>query len=312
MLTRIFKNSIVALCFVASAGAATDACGAPQSQDTYVFKQNYTPGKEYNILFSQLLDLKYDVVHRGRAIDEASISVSSQIKGKVTILETRDGVPAAERISIDKSAGLVVKANRKEPSVERSPFAGRTVTVERDKDGGLRCDFEEGVHDRKAERLMRDWIDRDEDYYPNHPVRIGDKWDIAPKIQKRLDSMGEHLGEQDEMLANCTLKSVREIKGRNIAEIELVLAGVNKLAGGIHMEMQATGTIMVDLATGRVCRADLTGTVHASGYRDVGDTTVSATGDGTIEMHQLSVPVTAATKTAHSAAKSGASASVHN
>ncbi len=79
--------------------------------------------------------------------------------------------------------------------------------------------------------------------------------------------------------------------------------------------MQATGTAMIDVATGRVCRADITGSVHTSGYRDIGDTTITCNGDGTIEMHQISVPVSAgaAAKDAHAATpKSGASASVRN
>ncbi|MCU1272950.1 MAG: hypothetical protein JWO48_381, partial [Bryobacterales bacterium] len=291
MANRVSFAALAALGLVTALGPAAAAFAAPDSQAQYFFKQQYTVGREYNVLFSDSIDIKYDVINRGRAIDEASISVSSQIKGKITILETENGVPTSERIAFDKSSGVVVKANRKEPDMQRAQVAGRTVTVHRDKDGTPRCDFEEGVRDKKSEKLMRDWIDRDEDFYPSHPVRIGDKWDIAPKLKKRLRSMGEHLGEQEETLANCTLKSVQEIKGHEIAEIEVVLASVNKLPGGIHVDMQATGTVKIDLDTGRVCRADLTGTVHASGYRDVGGTTISATGDGTLEMHQLSVPV---------------------
>src|SRR5947209_19783718 len=106
MITRILNLALPGLCIIACLTSPRSALGAPQSgpqaaaqsapqspQVTYVFKQNYTPGKEYTILFSDLVDLKYDILHRGRAIDEASVMVSRQIKGKVTIVEVKDGLP---------------------------------------------------------------------------------------------------------------------------------------------------------------------------------------------------------------------------
>jgi len=60
------------------------------------------------------------------------------------------------------------------------------------------------------------------------------------------------------------------------------------------------GTASVDLASGRIVRADVAGDVHASGSgdfttRDGRVVNVSALGDGRVEVHQLCVPASEVT-----------------
>jgi hypothetical protein len=274
------------LAWIFAIAATTAAGGQPQQ---YVFKKNYVQGKEYTVLLSEQTDLSYEVVVRGHTIDHHSLSQSSQNKGKVTIQQTRDGVPITERVEFDSSCGFVTRKDKGEPTVKHTRVAGKTVTVSRDDDGSVHCDVEGSDNDPRLTQLFKNWLGRDDEVYPDRPVRVGDKWDITEKIKSRLET----LGQSDEVLANCTLKRVREIKGGQIAELEITLATLSKLYGNIYVQMQGNGTALVDLTTGRVCRIDISGTLHACGSRDVGSATVAATGDGTMEIHQVSAPAAA-------------------
>lgn len=248
----------------------------------YVFKQNYRDGQEYTVLFGQSSDLTFTTYARGRAVDERSNSVVVQDKGTLTILETKDGVPVAERVEFDPSCGAVTRVNRGEPKINPSALAGRTVTVRRGKDGTPVTDLE-GAKDSALRKVFRDWLSRDSDYYPDHPVQIGEKWDVSAKVKSRLAVMGE----RQQLIFTCTLKDVRTVKGHRLAELTLNMAAIDQMKNGINLEVQGDGRALIDLDTGRVGRVDVTGTMHASG--SAGDR-VNGSGDGTVEVHQLCLP----------------------
>ena len=272
-----FTATVVVLSCLSSAAA---------DEQTYEFKQNYRAGQEFNVLFSQSTQIKGKYYAQGQCVDTFQSVDADQEKGKLTILQTADGEPTAETIALDPACGRFTQQSGEKPKQTNTRFAGKSITVRRDPTGAILCEVD-GQQDFKLGQELRGWLDRDSSLYPDHPVRIKEKWDLSKKLAEKL-----HIGKDQQLLAFCQLKSVRTLKGRQFAELAISSAGMWSMERNgmvIHIETQMEGTAWVDLATGRVAKADLAGDVHASGGGDRGAVHVSAVGEGRMEYHQLCV-----------------------
>ena len=164
--------------------------------------------------------------------------------------------------------------------------------IRRSRSGVALTDFS-GASDKKIARQFQAWLDRDTDFYPDHPVRLKEKWEVSKKLKKNLPFASEQ-----QILAFCQLKKVKTIHGRQIAEIGVSVALMGTANQIVHVEVNLEGTAHVDLASGRVTRMDLSGDVQATGTgninaRDGKNVKATASGDGRMEFHQLCIPAPA-------------------
>ena len=268
-------------------------------QQTYVFRQRYVEGQSYNCLYSVNYNLDFERSYRGTVVDQAKMVDAIQQKGIITILQTADGIPILQRIAVDKSSGEFYQFSGQTPSQEYVKLAGKTVDVTR-QPGDFTTFKVDGYDDPRARSELTMWLGRDDDLYPDHPVKLKEKWDLSR-------SMGHAflLGDDQQTIAFGKLVAVKTIYGRPFAQVVVSMAVVGTLrkAKNIHMELQTEGTAMVDLQSGRVARLDLKGEIEASGPVQVGmvgggTATVNSVGTGKIEVHEISVAVQPKTATA--------------
>jgi hypothetical protein len=273
--------------------------GWAEDQKTYTFRERYDEGQSFNCLYSISLNMSFERSYRGTVIDRARLVDAAQQKGVVTILETADGTPILQRIAVDKSSGEFYQFSGETPSQDRVKLAGKTVDVTR-QPGDFTTFRVNGNYDPRTQDEILMWLGRDDDLYPNHPVRLREKWDI-----RRAMGHQRILSDDQQTIAYAKLAAVRMIHGRPFAQLVVSMAVVGSLkkAKNIHMEMQVEGTAMVDLESGRVARMDLAGDIGGSGPIQVaipgrGATTINSVGTGKIEIHQISVAVQPRTVTA--------------
>lgn len=254
---------------------------------TYEFRQNYREGQEFNILFSQSVEVKAKLYAHGTAVENFESVDAVQEKGVLKVLRTSEGVPMAEEVTLDPSCGEFHQQTGRPPTQTITSIAGKKVSVQRDPTGGIYVEVN-GNRDPKLATQLHDWLDRDVNLYPDHPVRVREKWDLSRKFAHVVNA-----ARNQELVAFCQLQSVKNMKGREFAELHVSCAMTGTLMGSMQTETQVEGTAWVDLATGRVAKLDLAGDVHVSGTTavtlDRQPTSANAIGDGKFEYHQLCV-----------------------
>ena len=267
---------------------AASPCVLADDSATYEFREKYREGQQFNVLFSQSMQLKARLYASGTLVSTLESVEAAQDKGQMTVLKIADGAPVAEQIVLDPSCGEFSQRSGQAPKQVYSRYAGKTVTVRRDGSGGVAVDVE-GDNDPRLASQLRGWLERDSNLYPDHPVRLKEKWDLSKKLAQVLNA--RH-GEQ--VSGFCRLQSVKSIKGREFAELRISAAMMGTVFGTMQVQTQAEGSAWVDLATGRVAKMDLAGDVSVSGLggvrlRDGRYIRTSAVGDGKFEYHELCV-----------------------
>lgn len=254
---------------------------------TYEFRQNYREGQEFNILFSQSVQVKAKLYAHGSAVQTFESVDAIQEKGLLKVRRTVEGVPVSEEVVLDPSCGEFHQQTGRPPTQTYTINAGKKVTVERDPTGNIYVEVN-GNRDPKLAAQLHDWLDRDVNLYPDRPVHVHEKWDLSRKFGRVVNA-----SRNQELVAFCQLKSVKNLKGREFAELQVSCAMTASLAGSMQTESQVEGIAWVDLATGRVAKLDLSGDVHVTGTSVVSldgrPTTATAIGDGKFEYHQLCV-----------------------
>jgi hypothetical protein len=262
---------------------------ASADEATYEFKRHYREGQAYNVLFNENFEMVFEDNYQGRSLGHAKLVDSLQDKGRLTIEKTEDGYPVVEKIEIDKASGEFSQFSGENPKQENDKLAGKTVTVERGANGHVSCEVD-GVQNPKFALILKTWLNRDEEIYPDHPVKLSDRWELSRKIGHMID-----LADDQEVNAFGTLKTIRISKGRPFAEVGISYAMVGSFREhkDLHFEMQMEGSAWVDLSTGRIATLDLAGEIHANGTIDVqtrgGAAKINANGTGPIEFHQRSI-----------------------
>lgn len=266
-------------------------CGQVRAdQPTYEFKQDYRDGQQFNVLFSQNMDVSCRASYRGRYITTYRIVDAMQEKGLLTIVQTNGGSPVAERIDFDPAGGHFSQRTGEPPKQEYTKFAGKTVIVRRDHNGFVTCEVN-GDEDPHLARSLKHWLERDEEIYPDHPVRVNEKWDLTAKLMQTV-----HIADDQQGLAFGRLLAVKTIKGRQFAQLltSIGMVGNDRSNKSLHLEIQMEGTAWVDLATGRIAKLDLAGDVRTTGtipvpLRNGQVVSVDANGSGKVEYHQLCI-----------------------
>ena len=282
------KRSVVSALGVAVFCVICNAYASAADPAVVEFKQNYHEGDRFDVLFSQNLEITYRGIYNGRVYNTIKRVEAGQDKGLLTILETHDGVPSAERIDLDPASGEFTQHTGHAPRQINTRLAGKSVIVRRDPDGGrIACEVD-GLDDPSVARILHNWLDRDTMIYPPHPVRLKEKWDLSQKLARAM-----RLAEDQQVFAFCKLVAVENRNGRQYAKLLLSsgFVGTDLRYPSVHLEAQLEGPAWVELATGRIAKMDLTGEMHASGTIPVQVNgrmyEVNAEGTGKAEWHQI-------------------------
>lgn len=259
-------------------------------EPTYEFRQNYHDGQSFKVLFSESVQLDLQRIYRGQVVDKLRIVDAIQQKGIVRVLETLEGVPVSQRIEVDRSSGEFFQATGQPASQEYTKLAGKTIQVERGAGGSTLYKIDGDDASQRAPGLSA-WLSRDTEIYPDHPVRLKERWDLSKKVGYLRAIDGD-----ETVAAFGTLKSIKTLHDRPFAEVIVSIAveGPLRKQKAIHLEVQLEGPALVDLVTGRIAKMDLTGEVHCAGAGDValqngGSAQLNFAGGGSIEYHQISV-----------------------
>ena len=253
----------------------------------YEFRQNYRDGQEFNILFSQSVQVKAKLHAHGTVVQTFESVDATQDKGVLKVMHTADGVPTVEEVTLDPSCGEFHQQTGQPPRQSFTTMAGKKVTVQREPTGDIYVEVN-GSRDSKLSSQLHNWLDRDANLYPDRPVRVKDKWDLSRKFGRVLNAT-----RGQEITAFCQLRSVTSVKGREFAELVVSCAMTGTLMGSMQTQTQMEGKAWVDLATGRVAKLDMAGEVSVSGTMVVNlagsNTPANVIGSGRFEYHQLCV-----------------------
>ncbi len=264
----------------------------------YEFKQHLNDGQECAFLLSDSFTMSAELKVNGEVVNRVMRDEATQSKGRIKVLQSNNGVPNAEEVEIDKTSGWISQKNGEPVKQQAFLLSGKTVAVRRDPFGGVSCEVD-GARDPKVTRVLRSWFNRDTDFYPDHPVRIGDKWEVSAKLHRRLGT----LTVDDQIIAVSQLVSVhRSAHGHMLARLNVSTAMMSKGKDGMLIDGTLDGQAQIDLGSGRVLRFDMAGTLEVSGMMDVinrgGQHHIAAvTGDGKIEAHQLCRPLSSVATT---------------
>ena len=284
MVRRTLVVLIVALLSSTARGAADDTL--------YEFKQHLKDGQECAFLLSDSFTMSAELKANGIVLNRVMRDEATQSKGRIKVLQSENGAPTAEEVEIDKTSGWISQKNGEPVKQQAFLLSGKTVTVRRDPFGGVSCEVD-GARDPKVTRVLRAWFNRDTDFYPDHPVRVGDKWEVSSKLHRHLGT----LTVDDRMVAVSQLVSVhRSAHGHLLARVNVSSAMISQDKSGMLVDGTLEGQVQIDLGSGRVLRFDLAGALAVSGTMDVIDRNgqhhlCAISGDGKIEAHQLCKPL---------------------
>jgi hypothetical protein len=248
-------------------------------------KLNAHVGDRWDFDVTQKSSSKSEVTVGGqpRTVEQA---LSSRRKGTLEVLAVKDGQQVTVKVTFDKDSVTIVNAGE-----QPFPLAGKTITVRRDQAGKFTSDAE-GIDAAITQEVGR-VVDPDTSLYPSHGVAVGEEWpaDTAALAQQFQLAAG------DQISMKCKLLAISKVGGRPAADI-FAAGSVSKNEQGIITHIDLSGVTQVDLATGQTLQSDIMGKIGIKGSRDMQGpngqpVTVSATGEGTLEVHQSAHPAEA-------------------
>lgn len=159
----------------------------------------------------------------------------------VTVLAEHDGSAVREKAYFDPNSSDTSGASNDKTAC---PFAGRTIFLARHDDGTITHSFQGTAGDDDISQLDS-IIVPDEDFFPDHPVSVGDVWDNSAKYGAELG-----LGADDRAISKCRLDWVKTIDGRNVAQISDSVGAIYHEDGNVEEDMGFSLTMLVDVDKG--------------------------------------------------------------
>jgi hypothetical protein len=200
----------------------------------------------------------------------------------LTILAVTDGSATEMRVHVDPSS----RDTEIDSSGVKNPdnnFAGKTVILRRLLDGSVANDFT-GQADPVDLDNLNAYLNPDADCYPDHPIAVGEVWDVSAKMSRHAD-----LGAADQLLAQCRLDSVDVVDGRQMANVSCSCGEIFQEDGNVEEDVQWSGTMQVDIGTGQIVYSDSKGT---SAYSTPATESTRITGGSTFHYIDKVIPAT--------------------
>lgn len=257
--------------------------GEVWAADKVELKPDLKPGMTWSFEQTQEMTSNNKATFNG-VTQPFNTSGQSKRSGKTQVLAVgANGEPTSLRVTFDDNLDSTQEmANQK----QTMPFAysGKTVTINRGPDGNVTNDFQ-GQVDPASEAELNNMLEGFRAILPKQPVDVGEEWKADDEL---LAKMMQLKGPEDRAGATMKLLGMKQVDGRDTAEVKLSTAVQGK-QGGIGVEMIMQGTVLIDTATGHVVANDLKGTTTTKGSAsqtapDGTPMQYQVEGDGTISM----------------------------
>ena len=231
-------------------------------------KPNQRAGDEYRFDQNMVMQLNLSVTANGQQ-QQVVQNIGQNRAGTVKVISSQDGEPIKATITFEPNSGGFMEMGQ---GKQDQPFAlaGKTVTVTRQADGSY---TPEGNLPPEAVAEIANYVKIDAGMFPKHPVSPGDSWDVAPEEFAQAMQMGPSA----KGAAKGKLVSVENIGGRQVANIDLTLNISGEQQGAGQMTIQLTGTVKMDVASGRTVGGTLAGPMTIAGQPQPG---MDLKGDG--------------------------------
>ena len=235
------RNGFVALAALLAIGAGGE---------TYTIHENVHIGQKIPVVWESTTHEKHTVKVNGQQTESVDTQTTQHFKATITVLAVKDGSATQMRVEVDPSSYDIVKDGDTPEKKTASPLAGKTVTVTRQADESVSNDFK-GPDVPDDMDLVEQCLNPDQDYFPNHPVAVGDVWDASD-----LQAKHSGLGPNDALIAKCRLDSVKDVNGKKIGQITCNGAIVRRMEPGNEEDIEQTMTLQVDMAASQIIGAD--------------------------------------------------------
>jgi hypothetical protein len=268
------------ICLLLTIAFAVAICRTALAQDKYTFHENLHVGMRIPV--SLVYECKSKSTSTMNGIPTVS-DTTTRLDWKMTmiVLAVKDGSSMRAQVDIDPGSSDTNTVAGQSSKKTACPFAGKTITITRNPDESFTNDFSGTADDNDLDQLNNS-ISPDEDYYPDHPVAVGDTWDVSANLAKH-----SQLGPGDQLLSQCRLDWVKIVNGKPMAQISNSLAIVYHEPGHVEEDFEATGTVIVDLTTQMIVKGDQTAT---SKYKTPPNEPFQITGGTEITFHDELLP----------------------
>ena len=259
------------------------------AQQTCELKLHVVPGQKWSFDATSAIKQKGEVTTNGQPAQEINSAANQHRKGTLEVLAVEDGKPSAMRVSFDADSSS--SGNLGGQPVPTFSLAGKTVTLRRGEGGTTTNDLAEAPDDQTLQELNH-MIDPDTSVFPGHAVTIDDQWDAnTANLAKQFQ-----LGPDDTVSMKCKLLAIKELDGRQVADVSVTGQVVKHDQGFIETTTTLGGVTRVDLLTGQTLAADIIGKMSSRGSKQVdgpngAPVKIEVNADGEIESHQSVRPV---------------------
>jgi hypothetical protein len=224
---------------------------------TYSFHENLHPGQKITISESCDAHKKYSWTTNGEAAP-TDTHTTYHWTVTLTILQTKDGSDTKALAEVDPDSYSTTQDAGQSEKKTPCPFAGKSVHLTRLADETFTNDFT-GPAEEEDRNILNNFLNPDEDIYPDKPVAVGNTWDNSAKASKHSD-----LSPGDQLMSVCRLDWVKPIDGKPMAQISNSVAIVYHLDNNVEQDVESSATILVDMNTQMIVKADQKGTTNYS------------------------------------------------
>lgn len=223
------------------------------AQEKYTFKSQLRSGDtvQFDVTSHDVSDWTQ---HGGDNAGETRANEIYHDIGTLQYLDVKDGVAKACKVIFDSKCTIEKIGSNGSHHTQPADWAGMTITVWRGATGNVTNDCSLDL-DSNQSNFLQGLIAPDCEYFPDHPVAVGDVFDVSDQL--RPDA---HLSDGDKMLTECRLNAVRTGgDGHRLADLSVSSAYVYAPEEDFLQSVcTVTGTITVDLNCGEIVAGKFT------------------------------------------------------
>ena len=277
---------VMTCCGLAAAGAGAGRSKPPKAPPGPKYDLSFRPAAGQRSAWEQSYDVHMDMQAAG---NRNGVRVSETFEqhrqlsiARDEVTEVRDGEVTGRRVAFGPKSWRMERTGKQQPEPVRLVYANKTVQFRLTPEDTVEQNF--GVKPTgDILRLIKYTILGRNGWLPGKPVAVGERWRADEGLRSMLDA------KRDAIVSGiATLKGLRTQAGRQVADLA-VSGGALVVFSGANAEVNVEGTVVVDVQTGAMLRADLVGQMNAAaGMGDAGNnaSAVSLTLSGKIEIHQ--------------------------
>lgn len=232
------------------------AAGA-EAQDTVHFRRQLQVGDTIDFQQQSDMQMAFDARSNGQVLQQVQQSMQNTRTGRMEILEVADGKAVKIRVTYAPTSGGRMESMGQRQEV-RFGAAGQRVTVSRQ--NGMTIIDHDGDLDDATQQELTSLLDEQTSLFPDRPLRVGETFEVDGESLKKAFEL-----EQGKASARGTVLAVREVNGRQQAQVRLEAEISATVEGFMQMGMKLQGDGWFDAQTSRAVDATMKGPMTISG-----------------------------------------------